>query len=89
VSTATDKAAALGSKVFPKVDADLTDITDHEFADRAAAELHADRRATECEVYTTLKRAKPDKCIGADEIPNRFLHAMGEPLIQALTALLN
>jgi hypothetical protein len=48
-----------------------------------------DRIATESEVYAVLKRTKPDKCPGADEIPNRFLRAMGEPLIQALTALIN
>jgi hypothetical protein len=40
-------------------------------------------------VHTALKRTKPDKCPGADEIPNRFLQAMGEPLVQALTALIN
>lgn len=35
----------------------------------------------------SLKRAKPDKSLGADEIPSRLLHAIGEPLVQALTAL--
>ena len=30
---------------------------------------------------------KPDKCPGADDIPNRFLQAMGEPLIKALQGL--
>ena len=30
---------------------------------------------------------KPDKCPRADEIPNRFLQAMGEPLVKAMQAL--
>jgi hypothetical protein len=105
-TTPSKKAAALGNRFFPIVEADLTDLrdltnptnhgsinltdpTDHEFTDRAPTELHIDRTATEWEVYKALKRAKPDKCPGIDEIPNRFLHAMGEPLIQAPTALIN
>jgi hypothetical protein len=47
-------------------------------------ELHIARTATEWEAYTALKRAKPDKCPGMDEIPNRFLS-----LIQALIALIS
>jgi hypothetical protein len=71
------------------VDADLTDIIDHEFTGRAAIELHIPQIAEEWEVYTALKRTKPDKCLGTDEIVNRFLKAMGDPLVRALTALLN
>jgi hypothetical protein len=88
-ATASEKAVALGQKFFPKVDADLTDITDPELAIRAAIELNINRQATEWEVYTVLKRAEPDKFLGLDEIPNRVLQAMGEPLVQALTALIN
>jgi hypothetical protein len=89
-TTVDSKAAALKDRFYPKVDADLTDIIDCEFADRASAtELHITCTATESEVYTTLKRTRPDKCPGIDEIPNRFLHAMGAPLVRALTALLN
>jgi hypothetical protein len=40
-------------------------------------------------VQIALKRVKPDKCLGADEIPNPFLQAIGEPLVQALTTLIN
>ena len=83
--TASEKAAVLGHKFFPKVDADLTDITDPELTNRAAVELNIDQRATEWEVYTALKRVKPDKCPGVDEIPNRVLQAMGEPLVRAFT----
>ena len=41
------------------------------------------------EVRTTLRRVKPDKCPGQDGIPNRFLKAMGDPLLQALIDLIN
>jgi hypothetical protein len=60
---------------------DLQALPDHEVAGRAPRELHIDRTATEWEVYKAIKRAKPDKCPGIDEIPNRFPHAMGEPLV--------
>ena len=89
-STASEKAAALVGRFFPKVEADLTDIIGHEFTGRAPAiELHIPQTAEEWEVYAALKRTKPDKCLGTDEIVNRFLKAMGDPLVQALTALLN
>jgi hypothetical protein len=91
-NTASDKAAALGDRFFPYVEVDLTDITDSELltaCEPPAVGLNIDRIATDWEVYKALKRAKPDKCPGTDEIPNRFLHAMGAPLVRALTALLN
>jgi hypothetical protein len=80
-TTASDKAAAGGNMFFPQVDADLTDIIDCEFAGTLAIERYIDRIATKWEVYSALRRAKLDKCLGIDEIPNRFLHAMGEPLV--------
>jgi hypothetical protein len=40
------------------------------------------------DVRNIVRRVKPDKCPGADEIPNRFLQAIGEPLINALQALI-
>jgi hypothetical protein len=83
------------------VEADLTDLIDltdltnpisstgREFTDRVQTELYIDCTTTKWEVHKALKRAKPDKSLGIDEIPNRFLHAMGELLIQALTVLIN
>jgi hypothetical protein len=52
-------------------------------------ELHIACTVTEWEVFTALRRAKPNKCLRIDEILNRFLHTIGELLIQALTALIN
>jgi hypothetical protein len=43
---------------------------------------------TKEDVCNVVHKVKPDKCPGADEIPNRFLQAMGEPLINALQALI-
>ena len=39
-------------------------------------------------MQSIVQKVKPDKCLGLDEIPNRFLKAMGEPLIKALQALI-
>jgi hypothetical protein len=64
-------------------------LTSCESIDRVQAELHIDCTTTKWEVHKALKRAKPDKSLGIDEIPNRFLHAMGELLIQAFTVLIN
>ena len=43
---------------------------------------------TEEDVQDIVQKVKPDKCPGADEIPNRFLQAIGGPLIKALQALI-
>ena len=72
------------------VAANLADITDPILAGGTLAiELQIDRTAAEWEVYKALKSTKPDKCPRADEIPNRFLLAMGQPLVRALSTLLN
>jgi hypothetical protein len=74
---------------------DLTDLinpislTGHESIDRVQTELHIDCTTTKWEVHKALKRAKPNKSLRIDEISNRFLHAIGELLIQALTVLIN
>jgi hypothetical protein len=97
-TTPSRKAAALSNRFYPIVEADLTDLTDfinpislisRESTDRVQTELHIDCTTTKWEVYKALKRAKLDKSLGIDEIPNRFLYAIGEPLTQALTVLIN
>ena len=40
------------------------------------------------DIRAVLRSVKPDKCPGADEIPNRFLQAMGEPLVKAMQSLI-
>jgi hypothetical protein len=51
--------------------------------------LQVDRTAADWEVYKALKSTKLDKSLRADEIPNRFLLAIGQLLVQALSILLN
>ena len=81
-TTTGKKAEALRSRFFPVIDSDLTTITNQELAGGAPTmELYINPTADEWEVYAALKRAKPDKSLGADEIPNRLLHATGEPLV--------
>jgi Reverse transcriptase (RNA-dependent DNA polymerase) len=50
--------------------------------------LEISQLVTSTDVQAIVQRVKPDKCPGADEIPNRFLQSIGEPLIKALQALL-
>jgi hypothetical protein len=47
-----------------------------------------DQIVTSAEVQAIVRKIKPDKCPGTDEIPNRFLQAMGVPLVRALQALI-
>ena len=83
------KATALAERFWPTVEADLTDITDQNFATRGVEPLEMRRTVTDEEVYSILKKVKPDKCPGIDGIPNRFLQAMGAPLARAITELIN
>jgi hypothetical protein len=90
ITTVNEKAAALQERFYPTAAADLTDITDPSLEGEAlATELQIDRTAVEWEVYRALKSTKPDKCLGVDEILNQFLLAIGQPLVQALSMLLN
>jgi len=88
-STVEGKARALAERFWPTVEADLTDITDQNFITRAGESLEMHQTVTVDEVYSILKRVKPNKCPGIDGIPNRFLQAMGAPLVQAITELIN
>jgi hypothetical protein len=89
-TTVNEKATALQERFYPTAAADLTDIIDPTLEGRTlATDLQIDRTAAEWEVYRALRNTRPDKCPGTDEIPNRFLLAMGQPLVRALSALLN
>ena len=90
ITAVNSKADALAGQFYPTIEADTTDITDPTLEGRAVlTELQMDCTATEWEVYKALKNTKPDKCLRADEILNRFLLAIGKLLVQALTMLLN
>jgi len=88
-TTANDKAQALSQRFYPEVPADIRDITNRDFHTSQSGELTIDQHVTSDEIRGILKGFKPDKCPGADKIPNRFLQAMGEPLIRALQVLTN
>jgi hypothetical protein len=88
-STVQGKAQALSERFYPVTEADLEDITDREFQeDLYGPALEMDQLVTSAEVQAIVRKIKPDKCPGTDEIPNRFLQAMGEPLVRALQALI-
>ena len=89
LGTVSGKARALYERFYPETEAELQDITDRDFQhDLPGRTLEMSQLVTEEDVQDIVRRVKPDKCPGSDEIPNRFLQAMGEPLIKALQALI-
>jgi hypothetical protein len=89
LGTVSSKARALYERFYPETDADLEDIIDRDFQhDLPGRVLVISQLVTKEDVRDIIRKVKPDKCPGADEIPNRFLKAMGEPLIKALQALI-
>lgn len=90
-STVEGKSRALYERFYPETTADLDDITDPELQDELygpSPALVIDRLVTSEDIQAIVRKVKPDKCPGADEIPNRFLQAMGEPLTRAMQALI-
>lgn len=85
--TIEGKAKALCERFYPTVEADMEDIIDHEL-ELPYPELGMDRRISMDEIWAVLRKVKPDKCPGADNIPSRFLKAMGLPLVRALQSLI-
>ena len=89
LGTVSGKARALFERFYPRTEADLEDITDRDFQRNLPGRtLTISQLVTVEDVRNIVRKVKPDKCPGADEIPNRFLQAMGEPLIKALQALI-
>jgi hypothetical protein len=92
-STATlpqAKADALAERFYPVSDANLIDIQDTSFTDESyeIPPLLLERQVTLDDITSILRTIHPDKCPGPDSIPNRFLKAMGQPLIQAIHSLI-
>jgi len=88
LGTVSGKARALYERFYPETEADLEDIADRDFQHNLPGTLVISQLVTAEEVRDIVRKVKPDKCLGADEIPNRFLQAIGEPLIKALQALI-
>jgi hypothetical protein len=89
LGTVSSKAKALYERFYPETEAELQDITDRDFQhDVPGRALEMSQLITEVDVRDIARRVKPDKCLGSDETPNRFLKAIGEPLIKPLQALI-
>jgi hypothetical protein len=84
------KADALAERFYPVSDANLTDIQDTSFTDESyeIPPLLVDRQVTVDDIAAILRTVYPDKCPGPDSIPNRFLKAMGQPLVRAIHSLI-
>jgi len=88
LGTVSSKARALYKRFYPETEADLEDIADRDFQRNLPGTLVISQLVTVEDVRDIVRKVKPDKCLGADEIPNRFLQAIGELLIKALQALI-
>ena len=86
-NTVEGKAEALAGWFYPVVEADTDNIMNQEL-ETLGGELVIDQRVLAEDVRSILRSIKPDKCPGMDEIPNRFLKAMGEPLVKAVQSLI-
>ena len=86
-NTIKGKAEALCRRFYPKVEADTRDIVEPDLQEELEQELEIEQKVTLDEIWTILQSVKPDKCPGADEIPNWFLQTIGEPLIKAVQSL--
>jgi hypothetical protein len=89
LNTLSGKVRALCERFYPETEADLQDITDRDFQqDLPGQALAMSQLVADKDIWDIVRKVKPDKCPGADEIPNRFLKAMGEPLVKALQTLI-
>lgn len=86
-TTTESKARALYERFYPIVAAETDDIRDQELQE-PYQELAINSEVLTDEVRSILQAVKPDKCPGIDEIPNRFLKAMGDPFVKAIQSLI-
>lgn len=86
--TIPEKVAALRTKFYPDVVADLDDITDTTFSkDSFQDTLQLNIVVTAEEIACLLRTRKANKAPGSDSISNEFLKAMGEPLTRAVAGI--
>ena len=82
-STIEGKAKALCRRFYPNVEANTSDVLGLRRLD-AREELEIEQQVVVDKIRAVLQSVKPDKCPRADEIPNCFLQAIGEPLVKAI-----
>src|SRR5450432_4271377 len=80
----------LYEQFYPTVEADLSDISDVTFADSTGVRpLQSECKATIEEVEQAVRRQRAGKAPGKDGLPADFLKAMGRPMVEAITSLLD
>jgi len=86
--TIPEKAQALRARFYPKVEADLDDITDTTFTEETFPQaLEVCQEVTADEIMALIRTRRANKAPGNDSIPNDFLKAMGLPLAKAVAAI--
>jgi hypothetical protein len=84
------KANVLADRFYPQSQAIINDIYNTTFSDESynLPTLPIERIVTIEQVQGIIRTVASDKCPGPDGIPNRFLKAMGEPLVLAIHSLI-
>ena len=77
------KVAAFQKQFFPVVEADLSDIA----TQITRTPFHIEQAVTTEEVAAILQSCSPRSAPGDDDIPFKFLQALGTPIVQAITHL--
>lgn len=86
--TIPEKAQALKARFYPKVEAELDDITDTSFVEETFSQaLEIRQEATADEILALIRTRQANKAPGPDSIPNDFLKAMGLPLAKAVASI--
>lgn len=86
--TIEEKAEVLRKRFYPKVEADLDDITDTTFSDETFLNpIEVESQATAEEIASILQTRRANRAPGDDSISNDFLKAMGTPLTVAVAGL--
>jgi hypothetical protein len=88
--TVQEKTELLYEQFYPTVEADLSDICDVTFTDSTGVRpLQSEYKATIEEVEQAIRRQRAGKAPGKDGLPADFLKAMGRPMVEAITSLLD
>ena len=89
-STVQEKTELLYEQFYPSTEADLSDIRDTTFTDSTGVTpLRSECKATIEEVEQAIRQQRAGKAPGKDELPADFLKAMGRPITEAITSLLD
>src|SRR5450432_773873 len=88
--TVQEKIELLYEQFYPTIEADLSDINDITFIDLTRVRpLQLECKATIKEVEQAIRRQRASKALRKDRLLVDFLKAIGRPMAEAITSLLD